>query len=357
MSPQSTSADSELLRLGSRLVWAFIAAMALAVAVGYRALGLSIDYSAVPITALLIPIGLAASLVSRWLRLNLRFVYGAEAAAQLVLISLLGGLLSYSAAAVALPYRDAELLAVDRWLGFDIHAYVDYVDTRPWLVVPYSSAYLSILHQPAIVVAVLAVTGHSERLHDFAVEVAIALTITVMIFIFVPARCWAAFLHIDVTALSNLVIFTDFAAHLDGLRSGTLRVVPLAEIRGMIAFPSFHAAAAALAAWAFWPIRYLRWPMLTVNVLMVMATPVVGMHYLVDVFAGLAVGFAALAVARGTKRMLHGAEAARRVMPHAGGPTQPALPGIARKAARLPRCHNLSNWRPGRRMVRLPREG
>lgn len=304
MNSPSISTNSELLKLGSRLIWALTAALALAVAVAYPMLGLSIDYSAVPITALLIPIGLAASLIFRRLQLNHRFVYGAEVAAQLVLISLLGGLLSYAAAAMALPYRDTELLAVDRWLGFDILAQVDFLNARPWLAALYAGSYLSIVRQPAIVVAALALTGQSERLQDFAVALVIALTITVVIFIFVPARSWAAFLHFDVTTLSSLRIFTDFDAPLDGMHSGTLRVVPLADIRGIITFPSFHAAAAALGAWAFWSIRYLRWPMLIVNVLMVLATPVIGVHYVIDVIGGLPIGVAAVFAASRVRRTM-----------------------------------------------------
>lgn len=285
--------------------------MACAVAAEYWAVGLTLDYGAVPVVALLIPICLAASLLCYWCRLNHKLVYGTETVAQILLISFLGGLLTYGAAAAGFPYRDAELLAADRWLGFDIKAYLAYLDAHPFLAALFPRVYLSIMRQPIIVVAALTLTGRLERLHDFSVALIVSLIVTIAIFTLVPAISWYAFLHIDGDAFPNLVIFTDFAAHLDDVRTGSLQAISLADLRGIIAFPSFHAAAAVLGAWAFWPLRFLRWPMLVVNALMVVATPIVGVHYLVDVVGGLAVGGVAVLAAFWTRRMLRRLHAVR----------------------------------------------
>jgi len=58
-------------------------------------------------------------------------------------------------------------------------------------------------------------------------------------------------------------------------------------LAAFITFPSFHAAAAVLALWALWSVWWLRPLALIANVSMLLATPLVGGHYFVDVIAGV----------------------------------------------------------------------
>jgi membrane-associated phospholipid phosphatase len=53
-----------------------------------------------------------------------------------------------------------------------------------------------------------------------------------------------------------------------------------------------------LALWGFWGVWWLRPFALIAYVGMLLATPLVGGHYFVDVFAGAAVAFLAIAAAR-----------------------------------------------------------
>ena len=61
-------------------------------------------------------------------------------------------------------------------------------------------------------------------------------------------------------------------------------------MNGLIALPSFHAAASLLFAWWGWQIRIMRFPLLLANALMLLSTPINGGHYFIDVLAGLGVG-------------------------------------------------------------------
>ena len=85
------------------------------------------------------------------------------------------------------------------------------------------------------------------------------------------------------------------ARTLDALRSGGLKIIRLDNLEGLIAFPSFHTAASILYGWALWPIRFIRWPMAALNLAIISTTPVCGAHYAIDVIAGAAVAFAAIA--------------------------------------------------------------
>jgi membrane-associated phospholipid phosphatase len=73
------------------------------------------------------------------------------------------------------------------------------------------------------------------------------------------------------------------------IRDGSLRVLDLPELGGIVTFPSFHAAAAAIYVWALWPVRFARWLGLLSNSAMLVATPIGGGHFLADVIAGIAV--------------------------------------------------------------------
>jgi len=58
---------------------------------------------------------------------------------------------------------------------------------------------------------------------------------------------------------------------------------------GIISFPSLHAALAVLFIFALWPVKWLRWIALSINLVMIAATPVDGSHYFTDIIAGLVI--------------------------------------------------------------------
>jgi len=283
------SADSEVLRAGSRLLWTLIAAMAAAAAAICLAAGLAITWQKFPTVPVSIAGCAAMALFYRFFRPEPAILYATELITQILLIIFFGELLAYGAAASGLPYRDAAFLAADRWLGFDLRACLDFVNARPWLAFISLIAYMTMLWQAPVVFVVLTLTGRIERLQDFAVTLAVSLAITIAIFALFPALGWYGYLNVDPAAYPHLSFFATFVEHLEEVRSGALRAIPVDDIRGVISFPSYHAAAAALAVWALWPIRVIRWPLLALNAVMVASTPIEGTHYLVDVIAGLAV--------------------------------------------------------------------
>ena len=93
------------------------------------------------------------------------------------------------------------------------------------------------------------------------------------------------------------MIYTHFEI-LPVLRAGGLRALDLARLGGIITFPSFHAAASILAIWGFWSVWWLRPGALMVYVGMLLATPLMGGHYFVDIIAGIGVAAIAIAAAK-----------------------------------------------------------
>ena len=84
-----------------------------------------------------------------------------------------------------------------------------------------------------------------------------------------------------------------------GLRDGTWRtLIAGRSSRGIITFPSLHAALAVIVAAALWPLARLRWVFVVLNTAMLIATPIDGSHYFVDVLAGVALAALCLVAAR-----------------------------------------------------------
>jgi len=65
---------------------------------------------------------------------------------------------------------------------------------------------------------------------------------------------------------------------------------------GVIVCPSYHVILSLLSAWTLWGIRWLRVPVALVALWIVMSTLTSGMHYFIDVLAGIAVTAAAIAL-------------------------------------------------------------
>jgi len=72
-------------------------------------------------------------------------------------------------------------------------------------------------------------------------------------------------------------------------------ILQLQHASGIISFPSVHAAVAVLCSWGAWTIRWIRFPMIFLNTLMLLSAITEGGHYVVDLVAGI--GVAAFSIA------------------------------------------------------------
>jgi membrane-associated phospholipid phosphatase len=82
------------------------------------------------------------------------------------------------------------------------------------------------------------------------------------------------------------------------LRARTFTRVDLGALRGLVCAPSFHTVCAVLYILTAWPIKKLRWWLVGLNIVMLLAVPVEGTHYLTDMIAGMLVALFATFVIR-----------------------------------------------------------
>jgi membrane-associated phospholipid phosphatase len=242
----------------------------------------------------------AAAFVYRHKRPDAKIVAMVVALQQLVLFTCLGILLSYMVAARGGDYWDARFQAWDSALGLDWRAYLDFVNAHPLLGRAYSLAYASLMPQMIAVILGLGFAGRLLELRMVALAAILSGTATILISGLTPGMANYIQLGLGPHDYPNLDPIAPFlhVSDLAAVREGTLRTVSLESMKGIITFPSYHAALATVFAWGFWRSpAWLRWPGLALACLTLLSTPIDGGHYFVDVFAGMALGALGLAAA------------------------------------------------------------
>ncbi len=234
--------------------------------------------------AVLPALGVAGLAVWAMLAKGERLRAAAVAFLQMTLFTLLGVVLAYAAAAGAGPLWDARLAAADRALGLSWPALRGTLDAMPPLVWVLGAAYGSLIAQMVVVILALAAAGRLERLRAAVCAAVLAGFATVLVAALVPAM-GNLFDPAGYHHLWPSIAWRERGI-IGGLRDGSLRVIDLSAMMGIVSFPSYHATLAAIFIWAFRGLPSGRvgagWAALTI-----VATPVFGGHYAVDVLAGL----------------------------------------------------------------------
>ena len=279
----------------SALAWQVTLGMTILVVVWFSIVGLCVKVHVTPDMMAYVPGYIFLIVYCRLIWRKIEVARMLIAVGQLAIVIIMGLMLSYAASSVPLPYRDAELLALDRWLGFERDAYMAFLKQHPDLREVLYFSYTTIMHQTLLVCLIPLITRRVDRLQAYIIAFAFAVTATAVIASFIPAA--NALIYVDKAPI-DLSTLPDgghsYFPTLEGLRAGTLRIIDFGGMEGLIAFPSFHTANAILFVWALWPIRLLRLPMLVLNFLLIASTPLAGAHYLVDLIGGAAVAFGAI---------------------------------------------------------------
>ncbi len=211
----------------------------------------------------------------------------AGSAAQLLATGALLALLIHVAASLGAgyPLRDEALARADAMLGFDWDAMSAYLDTLPGVMGALVYVYTTSLAQAGAILLLGSMRRPGSYNRELFWIVAIGSLLTVTVFLFVPV----------VGKLGKLD--SDLIKRLTEIRAGETAMT-YDRTLSLISFPSFHTFTAVIIVYMS---RWSRWclvPALLINVVMLMAIPPVGGHYLVDVVAGVGVAVVSIAVVR-----------------------------------------------------------
>jgi PAP2 superfamily len=290
---------------GMVVLWMALAVLALIDLAWCRALGLSFTNWLPFLVAIggIAAIGLIYGLTGR----SARIAWTANGLLLWMIGSLLGAILTYAAAALGGPLYDSALDAADAALGFDWMTWCNFIWGRPALHLILALAYVSLLPQILLSVIWFSFRGWEYRNAELLTNFILAILITTAVFHRYPA------LGPGVGLASFRGAYID---QLIDLRGGRLAMLDVMHLKGVIAFPSFHAVTAILFTYAHRRSGSFI-AVAIVNGLMLLSIPSEGGHYLVDVLAGVTVaGLAILATgALRQRNRLRWPHRARRASP------------------------------------------
>lgn len=220
---------------------------------------------------------------------------------QVLLFSAIGSIMSYLLAREGGALWDPQLARWDHALGFDWLSYVRWVDRSPALTELLHLSYGSLIPQVIVLILALGFTMRLAALRTVMLAAILCGTICILVSARFPAISNPAFLGITARDFHHVDPRGGYIhlADVMSLRAGTFTELRLSTMQGIITFPSYHAGLSLVTLWGFWASRmaWVRWPGMLLAALTIVATPVDGGHYLVDVLAGLAIAAVSIVIA------------------------------------------------------------
>lgn len=231
------------------------------------------------------------------------------------MLSCTGFLIGFTAAAsvlnvllltVAGPRIDQLLAGWDIALGFDWPGMMHRAAHYPGLLQVLKLAYDALLPEIALAVLLLSTLGKVPSVYRFVLAVGLGALICIFVWTLFPTFGAMSVYNLDPALAAKLHVPVDgsYGEALVGmLRNGPGFIAP-DNAKGLIGFPSYHAVLALLLIWYFRPLAWVRWGVLPLNGIVIVATPIEGGHHWVDVIAALPVAVLAIAGAGQLHRLL-----------------------------------------------------
>ena len=252
-------------------------------------------------------------------------------AAFLVIFSAGASVLNAFALTIAGPNSDRFFDRLDRALGFHWDTAVLAVMRHPLLNEMFFIAYNTVLPQIAVLLVALAIWGRVESVYRFSARLAAGALVTIGIWTIAPAFGAMALyvlppdIHVPLSMTGEVG-----RAQIGLLKTGPGLIVPDALHSSLIGFPSYHCVLALLVGWQAWELKGLRWPLILLNAVVLVSTPIQGGHHLMDVLGALPVTALALWMTRARKVAIVPAEITALVNKTPNLTLKPAISGLFR---------------------------
>jgi membrane-associated phospholipid phosphatase len=267
----------------------------------YQATDLDVRWSSD--VALLVLIGALAALWTALLVIpgdstaRRRLADGAAATVLFLSLIQITAPMQYGAIALGRPFIDAWLDTVDRWLGVDVPGVTAWTAQYSWLVAVLNVTYNSLVPQLLLPLVVLPMTGDRDGLWEYLWHLHVSLIGALICLALWPAVTPWVYYQYDplvAPALAQHVKVQILALH-----AGTFHSLTLQDMQGLISFPSFHTAAAVVVTWSLRRQRRWLWmPVALVNIALISATVLLGLHYVTDLLGTVVLLAVSLAMYR-----------------------------------------------------------
>jgi len=217
----------------------------------------------------------------------------------LVIFSAGASVLNYFLLTVAGSRIDTVLVKADRMMGFDWYHVMVTMANHPMLNALLFRIYNMVLPEVALVLVVLAWSGRIGGAYRYCIALAVGALIAIGVWTLMPSL-GAKSLYVlppEVTKKLTLSVTCDYGAALVALLHNGPGYITPADMRGLIAFPSYHGVLAVIMAFYAWQISWLRWPALLFNAVVIVSSPIQGGHHMVDLLGSFPVAALAIFIA------------------------------------------------------------
>lgn len=238
----------------------------------------------------LIPMVLIAAIITRKLG-SKRGGFVMEFLALMLAAAMALAVLTYIGMALSGPLMDKEFQSADQALGFNWLAWFNIVTTHHTVATAMKFLYFDLGYEALYFTLLMGMMGDSATPREIFWLLLIGCLITCI-------GGWAAPALGPFDTYGLQQTYGPFVAEIQHLRSGHDMNFALGQIQGVVAFPSFHTTMALGMAYAFRKTGAIFWFIAAVNAVILLAVPVYGGHYLVDMIAGAGVFAVALAVVK-----------------------------------------------------------
>lgn len=189
------------------------------------------------------------------------------------------------------PAIDGFVFWLDGLVGYHWPDVIHFAAAYPGFSTFMKVVYMSSMPQLTLLVIVLGMTGRQAQLNRFVLAIAITSAIAVCFWGLFPSHGAKAYhlLPVAIEQAANPLVTTLYGRDLLWLAENGAPLISPQDMKGLIAFPSYHAVLACVAIWYARGLRYIFPVFLVVNLLVFPASLMHGGHHLFDLPAGVLV--------------------------------------------------------------------
>ncbi|MCP4181801.1 MAG: hypothetical protein GY761_00550 [Hyphomicrobiales bacterium] len=195
---------------------------------------------------------------------------------------------------------DVYLNAVDQMFGYHWPSIIAWAGQHPVFNEIIRFAYMSTIPQFTVIVVILGLSGRIKELHILIVSVTITATFTICFWGLFPSLGAESLYDLSpaMEMLASPEVSTSYGDHMLAMAIDGPGLISPKEIKGLIAFPSYHIVLAFTAVCAARTVRWIFPVYLALNILILPGIFMHGGHHMIDLPAGMFVAFVGIYLAR-----------------------------------------------------------
>ena len=185
---------------------------------------------------------------------------------------------------------DVSLVWLDSLFGFHWPSAMVWAANNPIINTVLRIVYMTTMPQIIMIIILLGLTGRAKELHVIMVSMTITSVIAIVFWGYFPTHGAKSLFTLPdgIEALANPIVTLEYGQDLLRMAAEGPGFITPSEIKGLIAFPSYHIVLACTAVYAMRNVKWVFPVFVVINLLMLPATPLHGGHHMVDIFGGIA---------------------------------------------------------------------